>query len=292
MKAARRMRVQLGLCLVVALALGVLAISVWSKPKVYQGKTARQWVSLLDMHVDYRQQRDEASWALVQMGTSALPELERILAWRPGVRETVRNCAVRFRLAKPRPVAPLELQSRACEAAYHLAERADVDISRLVPHLQYHFTNGTYADSNSGRALAGAGPTGITVLTNLLVTGKRSVRDNAGAALGHVDRRPEVIDALIRSANSDPDPTLRANAVLYLGGSHGPAQQMVPLGLKFLKSDDGYDRWAAALLLQDYRTIREVRTALEAAISDPDDRVRSVIERALNDEAVKGTIRR
>src|SRR6185295_9117307 len=117
------------------------------------------------------------------------PELESILAWRPNLRETIRSYALRFGIVKPRPIHPLELQSRACEAAYKLAEQANVDISRLVPQLRYHFTNGTYAGSNSGRALAGAGPTGIAVLTNLLLTGTRSVRDQAGWSLHHVKRR-------------------------------------------------------------------------------------------------------
>jgi HEAT repeat protein len=281
MKPVQRIRMQLGLCLLMALVLGVIIISAFSKPKLYQGKTVRQWVSLLEMHVDYQKQRNEASWALVQIGADALPELERILAWRRSAIETIRNYAVHFRIAKPRAIHPLELQSRACEAAYHLAERANVDISGLVPHLQYHFTNGTYADSNSGRALARAGPTGIRILTKLLLTGTRPVRDNAGSALTHVRKQPEVIAALIQSATSDPDRTLRANAVGYLRGCDGPADQLLPLGLKFLGSEDGYDRCRGAMLLQNYLSMREVRTAFEAAISDPDERVRSVVQRVL-----------
>ncbi len=160
-----RKRLRFWLCLLVTLALGVIGISNLPRPPLYQGKTVRQWVSLLDMHVDHQKEREQASSALIQIGAAALPELERILAWRPSNMETIRNYAVRLRIAKPRAIHPLELQSRACEAAYHLAEGAKVDISGLVPLLQYHFTNGTYAESNSGRALADAGSTGITVLT-------------------------------------------------------------------------------------------------------------------------------
>ena len=281
MKVTNNKRLRWGIiCFLVGLTVAAVATSALSRPKLYQGKTVRQWVSLLDMHVDYQKQREEAAWALVQIGPNALPDLERILAWRPNVWETVRGYAVRFGLVKPRPIHPLELQSRACEAAYTLAERADVDISRLVPQLHYHFTNGTYADSNSGRALANAGSKGISVLTNLLLTGSRSVRDNA-AALRYVKTKPEVIAALIMSAHSDPDPTLRANAVLYLGGSRGPAEQLVPLGLEFLRSENGYARWAGASLLANHRSTPEAKTALEAAISDPDERGRSVVKGAL-----------
>jgi hypothetical protein len=277
----RLVAVLFAVLLIVAFGLIVLP-----KPKLYQGKTVSQWVALLDTHVDNQKQREDASGALVQIGVAALPHLERILAWRPDIWETVRNYAVRFRFVKPRKVNPLELQSRACEAAYNLAERARVDISRLVPHLQYHFTNGTYADISSGRALVDAGPAGISVLTNLLSMGGRSVRDNSGAALRYASRRPEVIEALIRSANSEPDPMLRANALLYLRGSGGAAQQIVPLGVSFLKSADGYQRCAAASLLLQYRAVPEARAALASAISDPDQRVRSLSEQALKESPV------
>ena len=274
----------------VAVLLAVLSIvafglMVLPKPKLYQGKTVRQWVALLDTHVDNQKQREGASSVLVQIGVAALLDLEPILAWRPGIWENVRSYGVQFGFAKPREVNPSELQSRACEAAYSLAEQAHVDIGRLVPHLLYHFTNGTYADSSGGRALANAGPAGITALTNLLYSGGRTVRDNAGAALGHACRRPEVIEALVRSATSEPDPVLRANAVLYLRDSGAPAQQVVPLGLSFLKSDDGYQRWAAASLLLQYRADPEARAALASTISDADQRVRSVGERALKQSA-------
>lgn len=148
---------RLAAVLITVLLIVAVGLFALPKPKLYQGKTVRQWVALLDTHVDRQKQRDEASWALVQIGAAALRELEHILAWRPGPLETLRGHAVRFHLLKPHTIPPLELQSRACEAAYHLAERAQVDISRLVPQLLYHFTNGTYADSSSGRALAGAG---------------------------------------------------------------------------------------------------------------------------------------
>jgi hypothetical protein len=68
----------------------------------------------------------------------------------------VHRCAIGFHLAKPPAISPLELQNRACEAAYHHAEWANVDIGPLVPQLRYHFTNGTYADVSSGRTLAQA----------------------------------------------------------------------------------------------------------------------------------------
>jgi HEAT repeat protein len=276
-----RKRFWWGLWLLVLLTIGIIVALNDSKPKLHQGRTVHEWVSRLDSHVDYQKQRDEASWALVQIGAEALPELENILAWRNSGWEDLRNYAVHYRILKRRPVHPLELQSRACEAAYNLAERANVDISRLVAQLSYHFTNGTYADSNSGRALAAAGPAGIAVLTNLVLTGKQSIRDHAGWALHHVKKRPEVIAALLIAATTGPDNVIRANALSYLQGCGGPAEQVVPVGLKFLKNGDGYDRWNAVLLLRDYLSVQEVRGALEIAATDSDPRVQSAAESAL-----------
>jgi hypothetical protein len=184
------------IAIILALMLAVASslLLTQRRPPAYRGKTVGQWVALLDSHVDYREQREEASQALAQIGAPALPELERLLSRRQNPwREIARRYAIRYRLLKPDSIHPLELQSRGCEAAYILAERANVDIHSLVPHLTYHFTNGTYADSNSGRALARSGLGGVTVLTNLLSTGSRSVRDKEKAA-GH--RGPDPLGQL------------------------------------------------------------------------------------------------
>jgi len=269
---------------VAVVAFVAIRVATFPSARLYQGKTIREWVPLLDPQVGQEKKREEAAWAIMQTGTNAVSELERILAWRRNrLVETAQGYAIRFGFTTPPPIHPLELQSRACEAAYNLAERANVDISRLIPHLRYHFTNGTYADSNSSRALAHAGPAGIAVLTNLLFTGTRNVRDQAGWALHHVKSKPEVIAALIRSASTETDQQIRANFLLYLEGSRGPAEQLVPLGLKFIRSDDGYTRWAAASMLRDYVSIAEVRSALEQALTDSDSRVRSAAERALQE---------
>lgn len=76
MKPSRRVLVRWGFCLLALLALGILTISYSWKPKPYQGKTVREWVGLLESHVDHQKQREEASWALVQIGA------ERDKSWR------------------------------------------------------------------------------------------------------------------------------------------------------------------------------------------------------------------
>jgi len=233
------------------------------KPKLYQGKTVRQWVAMLDMRVDYQKQREEAAIALVRIGPDALPEIQHILAWRLGPMESVRDYAVRFHFLRPRAIPQRELQSRACEAAYHLAEEANVDISRLVPNLRYHFTNGTYADSNSARALAGAGASGFSILTNLLFTGTPPVQDMAGWSLGLIRKHPEVVAALVQYASDDPTLSKRSTALIYLHGLGGPAELVVPLGLTYLHSQNPYAQKAAARLLEDYKQDERVREALQ-----------------------------
>jgi hypothetical protein len=279
---SRRKIVVYGGAVLVAIAITAIFLARSPRPNLYRGKSVREWVALLDPQSGQEKRREDASWALVQLGNKALPDLEAILAWRRNrLVDAARGYAIRFGLARPSSISPLDLQSLACEAAFNLAERAEVDISRLVPHLRYHLTNGTYADSNSARALVRAGPDGIAVLTNLVLTGTINVRAQAGWALHFTNKRPEAIAALIQSASSDPLPQLRAEALLYLQGSHGAPEALVPLGLGFLHSDDGYARWTAATLLQDYVSKDEVRVALQAALTDTDSRVRGAAERAL-----------
>ena len=57
------------------------------------------------------------------------------------------------------------------------------------------------------------------------------------------------MEELLRSANSETNAALRANALGYLRDSKGPAEILVPLGLRFIRSEDAYARWQAAGLL-------------------------------------------
>lgn len=259
------------LVLAIAVMIPVAVALLLSPPKapIYHEKTVSEWVTLRDPQVGQEKQREEAASAIVQIGSNAVPELERILARRRHrLLETLKGYAVRFGLATPPQIHPLELQSRACEAASNLAERANVDISILVPHLRYHFTQGTYADSTGARALAGAGPTGIAALTDLLFAGNRNVRDLAGWALSLYPvtrRKPEVFTALIRAANAETNQQIRANFLLYLTGSRAPADKIVPLGLRSLRNGNAYERRMAAKLLQGYASDPNVQKALEEA---------------------------
>ena len=69
---------------------------------------------------------------------------------------------------------------------------------------------------------------------------------NAGFVLKtvHMPRRETpLVRILVRAANAESDRGLRANALLYLSHAKGYDAVLVPLGLRFLQSEDGYDRW-------------------------------------------------
>lgn len=263
MRPARRKLVVVGTALV--LAAGVcLGLMLARKPPVtHKGKTVREWVLRIDMQVGNEKQREEASWAIVQIGRPAVPELEEMLEWRPRKwRDELRPWLMRFHIIRRDEFSPYDVVNRASEATYNLGERSRTDIGALIPHLEFHFTNGTYADSAASRALASAGPRGIAILTNLMFSGSYNVRDQSAWALHHASRRPEVIAALIRVANTETNAILRANALGYLPRSGGPAEELVPLGLRFLRSTNEYDRKQAKRMLSGYKDLEEVRAAL------------------------------
>jgi hypothetical protein len=282
--ARKRPRLWLVICLAgCALLFGVLAIPGQKPVPEYRGKTVTEWIFLLDPDVTKQKQHDEAVVALQRIGAAALPEIERILRRQPGSwREKLRDLAVRVHLLAWEQPALAEKQFRASRAAYELAELADVDISDLIPLLTYHFTNSSYAEVENARALADAGPAGISVLTNLLATGSLRVRSQAAWAMHLVPNRPGVNEALVRAANSDPDSRLRGEVLFYFPRKGGPTNLLAPVALRFIRSEDPYQRWPAAEVLASYIGADGARTALEGALNDPDQRVRSVARRALN----------
>jgi|GEM_PF-1258060 len=234
------------------------------KASLYNGKTVQEWVERLDRNKPV--QHDEAAKALVEIGPSAVSDLKRILSQRQGLLTEIRTGIIQFasrcNLTRAPSVDREQLQGRACEAAYLIAERASSDISCLTPYLYYHLTNGTYADISSARALARSGNRGVSILTNLLFSPKPGVRNNAGMGLSFAKTNGAAINALLQSARSDPDLTLRANALLYLRGGGASSKDMVVTAIQLIDSKNDFARHTAELILADYpddETVREVR---------------------------------
>lgn len=100
------------------------------------------------------------------------------------------------------------------------------------------------------------------------------------------------IEALVRTATSESNPRLRANAVGCLRHSKAPADRMVPIGLRFIRSEDGYDRWHAAQLLAQYIAVDDkAHEALEGALNDSDNPVRLTATNALRRQRPAGRSR-
>ena len=267
------------------LAVGISALR--PAPR-FEGKTLTEWLVDLDPSVPAGPARDRAAAAIRRMGAGALPGLQQILEERPdSLRFRIRDWAERLRLVRRLGIAHVELQSRAAQAARILAVDSGVDTSRLVPALRSRIRGASGVEPEMAVALAWAGTPGVSALLDLLSSGDAEVRDQAGWAVSQ-DRKtrsyPGVLDALVQGALKDPDPKVRANLVLYLSHyrSEGDASRLVPVGIRFLSDTNAYARWMGAKLLASQVQAPEARAALEQALNDSEDRVRTTAQGALN----------
>lgn len=251
------------------------------EPK-YEGRTAREWIYLLDPHVDHRAQHDMAAEAVVKIGGAAVPTIRDILREpRVTVLQKIKVLAQRYRFLPPDSIELADRQYRAARAAYMIAESGDVDISSLVPLLSFHLTNSNYAEVENGRALANAGPAGIAVLTNLLPHPDRRMRDRAIISLQHARSKPGVFEAYLRSVN-DPDEGVRFIALSSLARYRtADPKLLVPIALERMKSTNYMDRWAATEIFQAFPEEPGSMPALSNLVSDPDPTVRSTAAGAL-----------
>lgn len=260
-----------GLVFVIVVLGGILFLVVTEKASLYNGKTVVEWVARLDRNKPV--QHDEAAKVLVEIGPSAVSELKNILSQRQGLLTEIRTYIIQFasrsRLTRAPSIDREKLQGRACEAAYLIAEGRGSDISCLTPYLYYHLTNGTYADISSAHALARSGDRGVSILTNLLFSPKAAMRNNAGMGLSFVKTNAVAIRALLQSARSDPDLTLRANALLYLRGGGVPPKDMVAPAIRLLDSKNGFVRRTAEQILGDYPENEMARKAMAERMRTP-----------------------
>jgi hypothetical protein len=268
--------------LVIALILFFAITPLLFREPKYEGKTIREWIYALDPHVDARAQHDEAAEVLRRIGTNGVPVIASILSEpKGGIAEQFRNLAEKFGVIRREILWLGDRQHRASRAAYKLAEDANVDISSLVPLLSHHLTNSNYAEVENGRALANAGPTGVSVLTNLSTHPDVRIRHRAVWSLQYARKKPGVFETYLRAGN-DPNLNLRFTALSSLSRySDADPALLLPLGLKYSRSTNMHDRWAALLILSRCRTNDLAVAALRNAMEDPDSTVRSVAERAL-----------
>lgn len=268
---------------VVLVAVGALAAIFWPLPErpKYEGKTVEEWLLQLDPNSGGGVEYERAWHAIAKMDANALPDLERILSWRPSKwRECWNGWKVRLQLAKPEWLSPTEQVRRAGWAAYILAECGNVDVRPLLPHLTFHATNPGSVEMT--RALASAGDEGVSVLTNQLFTGEPTVRCQAAWGLQFAWQRPQATAALLRSATIETNSLARVQALASLANSGATPAEGVPLGLRLLRSEDEGTRWMAAWLLADYRSIVEVSNSVQTVLSAGDKGVRDAFLRPVS----------
>jgi len=281
MRARRHLKPSLAALLAIAALFLITGAVLLREPK-YEGKTAREWIYLLDPHVDHRAQHDYASEVVVRIGAAAIPVIRDILK-EPKLKplQKLKILAQRHRLLSPDPLQLSDRQFRASRAAYKIAEGADVDISSLVPLLSFHMTNSNYADTENGRALANAGATGIAILTNLAGHRDPSIRDRAMVSLQHARSKPGVFETYLRTVN-DAEQNIRFIALSSLARyPKADPNLIVPLALDRRQSTNQYDRWAATEIFGAFPLHPGALAALTNALSDPDPTVRNVAARAL-----------
>jgi hypothetical protein len=280
----KRSHLRLVLIALVALASLVLAITaVLRREPKFEGKTTRQWIYLLDPHVDYSAQHDHASEVISRIGPRAVPVIRDILS-EPKIPalQKLKMLAQRYRILEHDPLPLADRQLRASRAAYKVAESGNTDISSLVPLLAFHLTNSSYSNVESGRALAGAGPHGISILTNLASNPDPRFRDRAIVSLQHARSAPGVFDTYLR-ASSDPEQNIRFSALSSLARyPKAEPNLLIPLALERIQSTNDYDRWAAVQILSTFSFDSRARPALTNALVDSNATVRSIATRALN----------
>jgi hypothetical protein len=235
--------------------LGVFTAIFFTGPRLYHGRTVMEWVARLDPidPIEYARART----VLLEIGPEAMPDLGFILAQNTGyasqAKQFVYKLIGRMRLKQPPRSVSLEtLQGHACMAAALLAESNHVDISSLVPVLERHLLNGTYASNLGARALGSSGSEGVAILTHLLQSPKMSIRYSAAYGLSFARGNPAVTTLLFDIVRAEPDPILRANALQYVDRSAGTEPVLVPLAISFLSGSNLFTRYSGALVLSNF----------------------------------------
>jgi hypothetical protein len=251
-----------------------------SPEPTHQGKTATQWIDLLQPALPMRfadPKMGLATEAITNLGSSALPAIADILdpsKNMPSSLSPFRRIAIRLRL-RPNPSPSSDRQTAAARAAAILAEKAHVDISPLAPFLIHHFTNGA-VESLHGCALAHAGPAAIAFLTNYVTSSNQIDRLRGVAALDHASPEPAVFQALLR-LSEDPSVEIAAYALSALS-RHAPAHAdvSISLALKSLHPTNDVSKRSAALdVFAGYKSDPRAREALAQSLSETNEYIRS-----------------
>lgn len=203
---------------------------------------------------------EDASAALEQQGTAAVPLIRRVLQ-DPSAPDARRRAAL-----------------KACEILGPRAIDALPDIAALLQDPTF--------TAEAALALSFMGSPAVEPLREAVHADEPAVRREALRSLGKVRERasldPQVVLPLLLDALKDSDASVRTVAVTYLGIVRDDPQHAIPGLIRALSDADAGVRQAAAVALASYGALAQSAIpALQKASRDPDEDVQREAGRAL-----------
>ena len=203
---------------------------------------------------------EQATALLEQRGTAALPLIRRTLqdggAAAPRRKAALKGAAI--------------LGARAAEAI--------PDVSEILRDPDYA--------PEAALALSFMGSAAVQPLREAIQSDDPVVRRESVRAMGKLRERasidPQIVIPVLLEALDDPEPTVRAVAVTYMGIVRDNPDVEVPGLIKALADEDAEVRQGAAVALSEYGALAEgAIPALRKAANDPDEEVRREAGRTL-----------
>jgi len=232
--------------------------SPYAPPTAVVARNDDQWID--DLQSRSPKDLEAATAELEQRGTAALPLIRRILQ-DPGTAPARRKAALK---------ASAILGARAVEA---------------IPDVTTSLQDPAYSPE-AALALSFMGSPAVGPLRDGIAADNPVVRRESMRSLGKLRERasidPQIVVPLLLNALKDPDASVRAVAVTYLGiVRDSPAKEVAGL-VRALADEEAQVRQAAATALAAYGALAESAIpALKKATNDPDDEVKREAGRAL-----------
>jgi HEAT repeat protein len=195
---------------------------------------------------------DDATAELEELGTSALPQIEKALS---------------------EPGADVARRKAALKAAGLLGEKA----APLVPRVAAHLTDPRLT-AEAAVALSFMGPNAFEPLRQAASSDDPVVRREALRSIGKLRERapldPQTVIPLLLDGLADEDAAVRVVAATYLGILTDAADAAVPALIGAMRDEDPEVRAAAATALGSFGEAgADAIPALRKAASDPDEDV-------------------
>jgi hypothetical protein len=236
--------------LVGVVVLGVAAVWVWPPAEpIYKGQPLHYWLrgyapptSASSSNPAPGPTREEADEAVRALGTNAIPDLLRMIVYRPSpLMPPLLEVGRWLHIVEGQDVNPYARNHEALRALQELGYKA----AGATPELMQMYD--AYPDPSSQTsvlfALGCVGPKAKAALPLLLratTNASELVRINAARALGAIHAGPAFVVPALALCLRDQSPLVRWNAISELRGLGEKARPAVPALLQLLR-DEKYD---------------------------------------------------